>query len=128
MTYSLSGISSLGDIQEEQVRKEANMNINPLWFSDSNNTDVLDWGGATRTITITGIISDTPANIVTAIGQLDALVNGWQTSANGYPKNYVSDKYGTKKVKFLDVVTTSIAGFPRRLAYTIRMVESSLNG
>ena len=110
------------------------MTLAPLVFNDSGNTDVIDFGGVIRTIDITGIIKDTPANLAIDKHALNGLIQGNQDLSTGYPLTYTSDiekgNDGTSaiKVKVQRVRSTHVGGSPRRLAYIISMVESSTNG
>jgi len=116
-------------LQEESVSKEANLTLMPLFGSDSNLTDVFDFGGVTRTITITAVRKDTPANIAAFVqGTLLALMQGDQSPTQNYPYTYTSTLLGTVKVKFMSIDLNYVAGDPRRLRYTIKMVESSTVG
>ena len=119
---------TLGEIQSEEVDKSATLTISPLVFNDSGNTDVIDFGGAVRTIDVTGIMKDTSTNLATNKTALNGLIQGNQDLSAGYPLTYVSDIEGTVKVKISRVRSTHLGGAPRRLAYIISMVESSVNG
>lgn len=119
---------TLGQILEESCSIDANLLVFALPFSDSSDTDVQDFGGVTNTTTIQGILTDTPANLATSWAALRSLINGDQSSDNNYPLSYVSDIQGTIKMKFHTITFTYLAGIPRKLGYSIKMVESSNNG
>lgn len=128
MAYTIAGITSLGSIQEENVSKEANLTALPLYLSDSDDTDVFDFGGVVRLVTLTGIRSDTTANLQTFVGEIMGLITGAQEPPD-YPKDYHSDTLNaTIKVKFLNVNYNYVAGDPRKIYYIIRMIESSSTG
>lgn len=128
MAYSLESITDLGSIQEEFISKESYLTPIPLYLSDSGSTDVFDFGGCVRTITLTGIRADTVSNLQTFTGELMGLVTGAQEPPD-FPKDYHSDSLNaTIRVKFLGVTYSYLAGDPLRIHYIIRMIESSETG
>lgn len=90
MTYTLTGITSLGTVSSEEQTKDSNLFQTPLPGSDSSQLIALDLFGAARTIIIKGTFAISDGTISTMIGQLDALVNGTQTT-----KIFHSDKSGS---------------------------------
>lgn len=140
MTYTLGGATSpnttwgsywnaLGTVQSEGVTKTASqMMESPLFMADSDQTDVFDFGGAVRIITIEVIKDDTAANLTTFTQALMTLIQGDQSPDKGYPIDYVSDLLGTVKVKIQNISFTWIAGEATKLGYTIKMIESSSVG
>ena len=119
---------TLGSILEESGSVESSLLVFPLPFSDSEDTDVQDFGGVVNNTTLQGILTDTPANLAISWAAIKGLVNGDQSSDNNYPLSYVSDVQGTIKMKFHTVTFTYIAGIPRKLGYSIKMVQASNNG
>lgn len=119
---------TLGSVLEESCSIDANLLVFPLPFSDSTDTDVQDFGGVVNTTNIQGILNDTPANLATSWAALRELINGDQSSDTNYPLSYVSDIQGTIKVKIQNLTFTHLAGIPRKLGYSLKMVQSSTNG
>ena len=121
MTYSLTGMTSLGSIKNEESGKDAQLFQMPMPVSDSSDAILLDLFGASRTISISGIYAGTTAEIVTFIGQLDALVNGSQTG-----RTYVSDKSGgTYKVYIQKVSWKAEEAGMNKVEYSIEMIQGS---
>jgi len=118
--------NALGQIQRETVRKSTFIQAVPLFGSDSSNTDVWDYGGVVRRITLEVKKIDTSANLATFVAALYTLANGDQSTDNNYPVNFTSDMLGANiKVKFETIDHTWVAGSPTILNYTIVMIESS---
>ena len=118
----------LGSIVEESVDVAANLLVFPLPFSDSEDTDVQDFGGVVNNIVISGVISGATADLDADLVAIKGLVNGDQSSDNSYPLTYVSDMLGTIQVKIHGVNFRYVMGTPTRLEYSIKMVQSSENG
>ena len=98
----------------------------PLFGEDSDNTDVFDFGGAIKTINLTGVYVDTTvANVKTSIDDMENLVNGNQSSENGYPLSFVDDYRGTLNVKIMQVQTTKVRGEPLIMRWVVKLVESN---
>jgi hypothetical protein len=117
MVTTLNGVN-LGTITEETV--EQNGNIVPLPITDtvSSESEAFDFGGATKTISVTGIKSDpTEANLKSFIESLENIIGPDQDTT----VDYVSDFRGTLKVKVLSVRSTKTE--PSRLKYDIKLVE-----
>lgn len=106
--------------------KETTLVPVPMYTKDSDETDVFDFGGVTKTITITGrYIHGTLATIVTWKESLENLVNGQQDTINGYPITFTDDFEGSRKVKIMSIEFTMDSGNPTQLFYTIKLIESS---
>lgn len=120
--------NSLGELQSERSPKTSDLEVEPLIYSDSNETDVFDSGGCIRRITVSFKKIDTFTNLSTFVKALLTLINGAQTPPH-YPLNYVSDSLGTIKVKIerIDPILTVTDG-PCMLIYTLDMIESSTLG
>jgi len=133
MTYSLGGIAlsgtldggGTGQVQEENIKKESFITQMPAYLLDSDETYAFDFGGAVRTVTITGRATGTLAQIQALITSIEALIQGHQDIDAGYPKDYISDLKGTIKVKILDFDYTWYAGDPNQLYYTLKLIEAS---
>lgn len=125
MTYTLTGMDTLGTVQSEESAKDAGLFFSPIPGSDSSSALQLDIFGATRTITIKGTWSPEftdYANRAAFIADLDALINGAQSS-----KTYHSD---TSNQDYTVLVSnaqwTASEGDPNSIEYTITLQEGSL--
>lgn len=115
-------------IKENDCKKESALAIMPLYLSDADNTDVFDYGGVIKTITLTGVyIAETVANLKTWIDSVEALQNGHQDTGAGYPLTFVDDLRGTIKVKVLDFNSTFMEAEPTKVNWTLKLVQSSTN-
>jgi len=115
-------------ITDNTVRKESVLAVLPLYLSDSDATDVMDFGGVVKTITLTGYHIDTStANLKTWIDSLEALQQGHQDTGAGAPYTFVDDLRGTIKVKVIDFSSTWVEADPSKVSWTIKLVQSSEN-
>ena len=122
MAYSLTGMTSLGNVNSEVMRKTGGLIEIPSVAEDSDQTEVIDFTGPIRTITISGTyVNETPDNLTNFVGELEALVDGEQDST----ATYVSDLSGSFSVKIKSVDYDFIGGEPSVVKYTIEMVESA---
>lgn len=113
-------------ISDNRVRKEAALTVLTLYGFDSDETDILDFGGAVKVITLTGIYVDTSeANVKTFLDSVEALIQGKQDILNGYPLLFTDDRRGALKVKFMDFDSSIVAGFPLGATWSLKMFESS---
>ena len=99
----------------------------PLYLNDSDLTDVFDFGGTIKTITLSGTFSGDNEAQKAFIDSLQALIQGSQDTTAGYPLTFVDDLRGTLKVKVLDFESTKIDGQPNQIIWTIKIIESSNN-
>ena len=115
-------------IVENTARKEAILTPMPLYTKDSNETDVFDFGGVIKTITLIGIYSkDTQAEAKAFIDSVEALLQGQQDTNAGYPLTFIDDLRGTLKVKLMDFESTQSEGEVTKVTWTLKIVESSPN-
>jgi hypothetical protein len=121
MAYTLNG-DSLYQVNYESISKIASLLVLPMPISDSDDTQVYDFGGATRTITITGVIVGTANHTQFKSDFIDDILDGDQSA----PVDYVSDTMGgvTYKVKIDNIDTSYRSGVPESLEYTIKMIEA----
>lgn len=112
-------------IIENTARKEAPLIPMPLYLSDSNLTDVFDFGGVIKTFTLTGTYTGTLAQQISFIDSIEAFLQGHQDTSAGYPITFTDDLRGTKKVKVMDFDSTKVEGQPTRITWTLKLVESS---
>lgn len=90
MSYTLTGLSSMGTVMSEESSKDAQLFQQPMPLSDSSSAIMLDLFGAGRTITIKGIYTIADGVISSFISELDSLISG-----NQGVKIYHSDKSGS---------------------------------
>ena len=115
------------NIEENTARKEAILTPMPLYSQDSSQTDVFDFGGVIKTITLIGSYAGTSvANCKTFIDSVEALIQGQQDRAAGYPITFTDDLRGTLKVKVMDFESTLASG-NFKCTWTLKIVESSEN-
>lgn len=115
-------------ISENNCRKESVLTVMPLYLSDSDQTDVFDFGGTIKTINLTGeYIADSIANLKSWLESIEALIQGHQDQQAGYPLTLTDDIRGAVKVKILDFDTTFQEGEPTRITWTLKLVQSSEN-
>lgn len=115
-------------IQENTCRKEAVLTPMPFYMLDSDETDVYDFGGCIKTISLNGIyIGSSVANVKTYIDSIETLVNGAQDISSGYPLIFTNDYRGTIKVKIMDVETTTVAGNPIMCTWSLKLIQASEN-
>lgn len=115
-------------ITENNCRKESVLTVLPLYLSDSDLTDVFDFGGTIRLINLTGVFmgADTAA-LKTWIDSVEALIQGHQDVDAGYPLTLTDDLRGTIKVKIFDFDTTQTEGDPTKIIWALKLVQSSEN-
>lgn len=120
MTYTLDGMSSLGTVTNEESTKDAGLFQQPLPASNSSSAILIDIFGTSRTITVSGIFTGTTGDIQTFISELDALVNGTQTST----KTFHSDKSNANYEVLINSVSwSSEEGAVGKINYNITMTE-----
>ena len=115
-------------ITENSCSKDSSLAIMPLYLSDSDETDVFDYGGVTKTISLNGVyIAESTTNLKTWIDSVEALQQGHQDVDAGAPYTFVDDLRGTLKVKVLNFSSTAVEGQPTKITWSIKIVESSTN-
>ena len=115
-------------IIENDCRKEAVLTILPLYLNDSDLTDVFDFGGTIKIITLTGIYIG--ANVIalkTWLESVEGLIQGHQDVQAGAPYTFVDDLRGTINVKILAFNSTKMEGDSTKLSWTIKLVQASTN-
>ena len=70
----------LGDVTSESSTKSSNLFNQPIPFSDSDASLIMDLMGTSRTITVTGVKTGTVAQMRTFITDIEGLQNGSQSS------------------------------------------------
>ncbi len=135
-TFESSGsaVLTLYDIQSEDVRKTSGLIPFPMPTMDSNGQIVMDLMGATREISIEGIVttSDVPeiykyardiAGLQGTSGTNNTLISGAQGSAFG---QFTYGSYTTSNTIFVVISEASISsekGNPESRKYNITMIE-----
>jgi len=115
-------------VTENDCKKESNLAIMPLYLSDADATDVFDYGGVVKTITLSGsYTAETVAAIKTWVESIEALQNGHQDTDTGYPLTFVDDLRGTLKVKIMDFSSTKTEAAVSRITWSLKLVQSSTN-
>lgn len=115
-------------IVENDCRKESVLTILPLYLSDSDLTDVFDFGGVIKLITLTGVyIGADIAALKSWVDSVEALQQGHQDVQAGAPYTFVDDLRGTIKVKIIDFTSTKTEGNATEIRWTIKLVQSSTN-
>ena len=100
----------------------------PLYLTDSDGTDVLDFGGVIKMVTLTGVyVGDTEAEAKSFVDSVEDLIQGHQDTAAGYPKTFTDDRRGTLKVKIMDFESVFYEGWPLGCTWTLKLIESSQN-
>ena len=115
-------------VTENDCKKESNLAIMPLYLSDADATDVFDYGGVVKTITLTGVyLNESKATIVGWIADVENLQQGHQDNDSGYPLYFNDDIRGGIWVKVLSFSSTYTEGDPFRVSWTLKLAESSEN-
>ncbi len=115
-------------IKDNDCPKESNLAIMPLYLSDSDATDVFDYGGVVKTITLSGsYVASSTALLKTWIDSVESLQNGHQDTDSGYPLIFVDDLRGTIKVKVLSFNSPWTEAEPTKINWTLKLVQSSTN-
>ena len=115
-------------VTENDCKKESNLAIMPLYLSDADATDVFDYGGVVKTITLSGSYTAASlATIKTWVESIEALQNGHQDTDTGYPLTFVDDLRGTLKVKIMDFSSTKTEAAVSRITWSLKLVQSSTN-
>jgi hypothetical protein len=115
-------------IKSNTCKKEAIMVTMPLYLSDSDQTDVLDFGGVTKNITLSGdYVGADLATCKTWIDSLEDLIQGHQDVQAGYPLTFTDDLRGTIKVKVMSFESVLVEAETIRISWTLVLVESSTN-
>ncbi|KKL99892.1 hypothetical protein LCGC14_1809860 [marine sediment metagenome] len=115
-------------IIENDCRKEAVLTVLPLYLNDSDLTDVFDFGGTIKVINLTGVyIGADMAALKTWVDSVEALIQGHQDVQAGAPYTFVDDLRGTIKVKILDFNSTKAEGDSTKIAWALKLVQSSTN-
>jgi len=114
--------NDMGNVQIEGGKKIANMTELPLPLSDSDATEVFDFGGSVRTFTVPTLQTGaTVGALKTILDTFLALLNGDQSSTVAY----VSDLSGTINVKVRSIDYAFTAGSPNILELNFVLIQAS---
>jgi hypothetical protein len=116
-------------IQENTARKESDITPMPLYTQDSDQTDVFDFGGTVKTLTILGVYVDSSgiSGLKVFVDDMEAIIQGAQDQSDGYPLTFTDDLRGTIKVKVADFESTLVSGDVTFLTWTLKLIQSSTN-
>ena len=111
------------------VAKESNLTPMPLYGNDSDATDVFDFGGVTKTISLKGVyVADTVAELKTWIDSIEALQQGKQDVSEGAPYEFVDDLRGTMNVKVSGFNSEYVEGSVTKIEWNLDLIQASSNG
>lgn len=131
MAYTLNG-NDLGNMQTEDIRKTPQVTPLPIPLSDSDETDVFDFGGVIRTITITTWKDGAISTLQGLINSLESIVDGDQSTTVTYHSDLLdgTTKYpdGNVDVKITNLNYIYDRETPRRLILTLTLTEASDRG
>lgn len=115
-------------IIERSVQKTSSLTPMPIYSRDSDETDVFDFGGVIKTLSLTGsYVADSTANLKVWVESVEALQQGHQDTGAGAPWPLVDDLLGSLNVKIMDFSSVQTEAEPTRVSWTIKLVQSSGN-
>ena len=113
------GSKSLGTVNSESSTKSSNLFNQPIPFSDSDATLIMDLMGTSRTITITGVKTGTVAELRTFVTDIEGLQNGEQSSLT-----FVSSWTNVNKNVLIQEFTHDKSeADENRVSYTLTLLE-----
>jgi len=115
------GSKSLGTVNSESSTKSSNLFNQPIPFSDSDATLIMDLMGTSRTITVTGVKTGTVAELRTFVTDIEGLQNGEQSSLT-----FVSSWTNVNKNVLIQEFTHDKSeADENRVSYTLVLLEGS---
>ena len=115
-------------IAENSCRKEAVLTPLPLYLMDSDQTDIFDFGGVMKTISLNGIyIGANVAECKAFIDSCEAIIQGHQDTQAGYPITFTDDYRGAIKVKIMDFESIREAASGRIIRWNLKILQASTN-
>lgn len=121
-TYS-GNVYDFGINTQENIKKDSNLMIIPFPTMDSYATDVFDYMGVTKEITLNGVfISDNLGSQTAWIGSMFGLIQGGQTGSTHYASPVIGSPFMVKVQNF--EYTREMADISR-LHWTLKLIESS---
>lgn len=129
---TLNGIvlhnGSTAVITENFCIKESNLIPMPLYSNDSDETDVFDFGGVTKNLTLSGNYKAADVNSLKSwIESIEALNQGHQDSEAGAPYTLVDDLRGTIKVKVVSFESKALEANPTIVEWNLELIQSGTN-
>jgi len=113
------GSKSLGTVNSESSTKSSNLFNQPIPFSDSDATLIMDLMGTSRTITVTGVKTGTVAELRTFVTDIEGLQNGEQSSLT-----FVSSWTNVNKNVLIQEFTHDKSeADENRVSYTLTLLE-----
>lgn len=119
---TLAGVS-LGTMLHIDDTKNGNIIPLPIPGSDADATEVFDMLGVTRTIQISGMITGTRANIITARNLLLALINGDQSATVSLVIDEIDGTGIDVKVASIRTAWDFSAAVSNKMDYTIMVIQ-----
>lgn len=111
----------LGDIQNENQTKDSNLFIQPLPYSDSEDSLLMDLMGTGRTITLNVKFKGTTAELKTFIAAIEGIQDGAQTGST-----YVGSLVTTSKTVLIQTFSWDYErGNVGVLNYNITLIEGT---
>lgn len=121
MAGSIGG-KSLGDISSESSTKSSNLFNQPIPFSDSDKSLIMDLMGTSRTITITGVKTGTISEMRTFVTDIEGLQNGEQSSLT-FESSWTNVN---KNVLIQDFTHDKIGADENKIGYTLVLLEGEV--
>lgn len=129
MTYSLGTVSDLKEVAKETHNKSASIDARAYPLQNSDQTQLFDFGGVVRRITINGTYIDTSqANVMTNfVDKIEAILDGDQSATITFHSDLHATGAGSGN---FNVMIESFnwnysAGTVLAVDYTIVMVEGT---
>ncbi|MFW6173735.1 MAG: hypothetical protein ACOC5T_08325 [Elusimicrobiota bacterium] len=117
---SVGGVD-LGNVTTERSSKESNLFTQPIPYSDSTDTLMMDIFGTTRTITVEGSKTGTLSELRTFVENIEDLQNG-QQSGMTFESSWTNDD---KTVLIQNFEHSKAEGDVSRVTYSITLVEGT---
>ena len=112
---------SLGNVQTETQSKSSNLFLQPLPYSDSSESILLDIFGCQRDISIDGIITGSVTELRDFVNAIEAIQDGKQSGSS-----YVGDLITTSKNVFINTFRwTYEKANINSLSYTLDLIEGA---
>ena len=120
MAATIEGVD-LGTVTSESQTKSSNLFNQPLPFSDSDASLIMDIFGTTRTITVIGVKTGAVAALRTFVTNIEALQDGKQANLT-----FVSSWTNVnKEVLIQDFTHDKASGDETKINYTLILIEGT---
>ena len=117
---TLNGID-LGTVKRESSTKASTLISEPMPYSDSDETLLMDLMGVTRTITVEGVKTGTLSELRTFINNIENLQNGSQSGMT-----FVSSWTGSSKTVLIQEFShTKMEADENKIEYTLVLMEGT---